>query len=121
MKIIPKKNNTYLFHEPINWSIFKYINLIFIRLCQVRLTNTVKLVIHGDSTYTIKCPIFDKVSMYERLQLFTQFISILPLFQMFSHIHLYYNIFSLKCVVHTFLFDLCPHCIQIETISDLVH
>ena len=72
---------------------------------------TVKLVICGHSTINRQVSTVDKVSAYERLQLFTQFISILPQFQMFYHIHLYCHIFSLKCVVHTFLFDLFPHCV----------
>ena len=73
------------------------------------LVSTVKLVIRAIVHRQVST--VDKVTMYEGLILFTQYISIFATFQMFSHIHLYCRIFSLKCIVHTFLFDLCPPCV----------
>ena len=46
---------------------------------------TVKLVIRGHSTIHRQVSTVDKVSMYERLQLFTQFINFATVSNVFSH------------------------------------
>ena len=85
--------------------------------------HTVKLVICGHSTVHHVVSMVDKVSTYERLQLFTQFIiyQFCHLFKCFLTCFFVTYGILFECVVHTFLLDLCPPCVQIEVIWDLVY